>query len=468
MTDIYEFMESRILEILLDWNYWGTFRRTLIPREEYEARLGLFMEGQEVVVVKGIRRAGKSSLIYSHLSRLFGEGKVSPEDTLIINFEDPRLPTDLDAEGLTAIYEVYMRHKSPNGRVVAVLDEVQYVKGWERFARWLSEAKGAKVIVTGSSSKLMSEEYATALTGRHLDLNVSPLSFKEFLRFKGVGVSDGVDLLRERLKVQNLLIEYLTYGGFPEVALSGSVERKVELLRNYFWDILVKDAAKRFSVEKLAKFEQLARNYISNISSIQSFNKLKRELGISLDTVERWSGYLATTGLFTFMEKFSFSVTEQLRGMKKVYAADTGFYTSSGFRFMDNVWRVMENAVAANLLVGTAWRPDLEVYYYRTEGAEVDFVVKMGARVERLVQVTCASRRDEVGRRELRSLTKAAEETRCGRLEVVTWNYEGAERCGERVVEFVPLWKWLLGYGDDASFRGNIPPKRQDRADDDA
>ena len=441
-------MESRTLEILLDWNYWGTFRRTLIPREEYEARLGLFMEGQEVVVVKGIRRAGKSSLIFSYLSRLFGEGKIRPENTLIINFEDPRLPADLDAGGLTAIFEVYMRNKNPAGRVVAVLDEVQYVKGWEKFARWLSEAKGAKVIVTGSSSKLMSEEYATALTGRHLDLNVSPLSFREFLKFRGLAVSDGADLLKQRFKVQNLLIEYLSYGGFPEVTLSGSAERKVELLRNYFGDILVKDAAKRFAVEKLAKFEQLARNYVSNISSIQSFNRLKRELNISLDTVERYSGYLATSGLFTFMDKFSFSVTEQMRGMKKVYAADTGFYTSSGFRFMDNIWRVMENAVATNLLAGAACRPDLEVYYYRTGGSEVDFVVKKGARVERLVQVTYASSREEVGKRELRSLAKAAEETRCGRLEVVTWSYEGAERVGGREVRFVPLWKWLLGPAD--------------------
>jgi predicted AAA+ superfamily ATPase len=441
-------MESRTLEILIDWNYWGTFSRSLIPREEYEARLGRFMEGREVIVVKGIRRAGKSSLIFSHLSRLFGEGKLRPENTFIINFEDPRLPADLDAGGLTTIFEVYMRNRSPEGRIVAVLDEVQYVKGWERFARWLSEARDAKVIVTGSSSKLMSEEYATALTGRHLDLSVAPLSFREFLKFKGLTASDGIELLRQRFRVQNLLIEYLSYGGFPEVALSGSAERKVELLRNYFLDILVKDAARRFGVEKLGKFEQLARNYVSNISSIQSFNRLKRELGISLDTVERYSSYLATAGLFTFLEKFSFSVTEQARGMKKVYAADTGFYTSSGFRFMDNMWRVMENAVAVNLLAKAAGATDLEVYYYRTESCEVDFVVKKGARVERLVQVTYASTREEVEKREVRSIARAAEAVRCGRLEVVTWDYEGEEMVeGGREVRFVPLWRWLLGMG---------------------
>lgn len=444
-------MEGKILEVLLDWNYWGGFRKELIPREGYEARLGFFMEGKEIIAVKGIRRAGKTSLILSYLSSLIGEGRLLPEETLIINLEDPRLPYEVDGRALMKIFEVYARNKNPEGKGIVVLDEVQHARGWEKFARWLSETKGFKVIVTGSSSKLMSEEYASALTGRHLDLKVSPLTFEEFLKFRGVGFSDSTDLLKQRFKIQKMLIEYLTFGGFPEVVLSGSEERRLELLRNYFNDILTKDVARRFNVTKLTKLEQLARNYLSNISSIQSFNRLKRELGISLDTVEKYSEYLKTAGLLTFVDKFSSSVTEQARSMKKVYAADNGFYTASGFRFMENAWRMMENAVAAHLAFKVSVDPLTEVYYFKAGDYEVDFVVKIGKAVGQLIQVTYASGRDEVRKREIRALVKAANGLSCKDLQVITWDYEGEEVIEEGIaIRFVPLWKWLLEKGQGA------------------
>lgn len=436
--------ESEAMDVLLDWNYWGNFNRKFLERPEYMKRLEAFLSGRGVIVVKGVRRSGKSSLAYSFLSKLFERNIVDIRNTLIVNFEDPRLPPSMSIEDLYRIYEVYMRRLNPEGRVIVVLDEVQYVKGWERFVRWLVEAKDFKVIVTGSSSRLMSEEYATVLTGRHLDVEVYPLSFKEFLMFKGVRLKDEVDVLKQRFKIQNLVYEYLSFGGFPEVVLSEGESMKIELLRNYFNDILMKDVVKRFKVRNVVKLEELARSYISNISTIQSFNKLKRALGVSLDTIERFSRYLEVARLLLFLDKFSFSIREQRRSMKKVYTIDVGFYTSSGFKFMKNMWRVMENVVAVNILSRRLLNPEIEVYYYKLNQREIDFLIKEGIEIKQLIQVTYASGRDEINEREINTLVKAGKELGCNSLTVVTWDYEEAENYEGKTVRFIPLWKWLL------------------------
>jgi len=436
--------EERILEILIDWNYWGNFNKTFREREEYLKKLDILLKGKEIIVIKGVRRSGKSSLIYLFIKKLIDSG-IDPKRTLIINFEDPRFPINLDLNDLMKIFETYLS-KVCNNPYIVVLDEVQYVNAWEKFARYLSESKDIKVIVTGSSSKLMSEEFATVLTGRHLDIEVFPLSFKEFLNFRGLEIRDELDLIKNRLDIKRLLMEYIEFGGFPEVVLEDSRERKLFLLNSYFNDILLKDVVKRYRIKKVNELESLAKYYISNISTLQSFRNISRVLNISLHTVERFSRYMQIARLFIFLDNFRYSVKEQIRSKKKVYTIDLGFYELHGFKTSENIEKRIENLVIIDLIRKSEFNPLIKVYYFRFNNKEVDFLVKEGTKIKQLIQVTYASNKDEINKREIENLIKAYELFKKDnpKLIIITWDYEDILKINDKEIRFIPLWKWLL------------------------
>ncbi len=424
--------ESLVFEALLDWNPWGHFKEEIKEREVVpEPRKRV------VLAIKGVRRCGKSRLAY-----LIGKGK--ERGFLLINFEDPRL-RDVEPKEILKIVEVYQKNVNEKLPSILVLDEVQNICGWEKVARLYSEVKGVKVIVTGSSSKLMSEEYATVLTGRHLDFELFPLSFREVLSWKGIG-KEKLKIYKHKINVLKSFDEFMKFGGFPEVFLTEDKRDKMLLLREYFNDIIFKDVVKRFRVREIEKIENLAKLYLTNISTLQSFNKIKNIVGLSLDSVERFSKYFETARLFFFIPKFGYSITQQILSAKKVYCIDPGFFTAIGFKFSQNIGRLMENLVAVELLRRKSyWNPGTEVFYWKDyQQREVDFVVKEGLGVKELIQVTYANGFDEVENRELRSLVKASELLRCKNLLVITWDYEGEEEFKGKRIRFVPLWKWLL------------------------
>lgn len=322
---------------------------------------------------------------------------------------------------------------------------MQAVKEWEKFVRYLLEAKKVRVIVTGSSSKLLGKEVSESLSGRHLDIEITPLSFREFLDFRGLKIASRLDFVKERLKISRLFDEYMKWGGFPEVTLSPSFQRKEELLLRYFDDIIMKDVVKRFGIKEIEKLENMANILVSNISAPQSYNKLKERIGASVDTVERFAGYLEMARLFIFLRKFDYSVGKQITSISKVYVSDSGFCKIKGFRFSENYGRLAENAVAVELFRRRTFNPRLEIYYWRDyQQREVDFIVKEGKDVKQMIQATAISDFSEVEDRELESLLKASEELGCRNLLMITKDYEDGKTIDGKKIEFLPLWKWLL------------------------
>ena len=155
------------------------------------------------------------------------------------------MPVNIESNMLMDIIQAYYEYVNPDNLKIVVIDEAQNADGWERFARYLVETKNVKCIVTGSSSKLLSDEYATFITGRHMDILVFPLSFHEFLNFKGIYINSEIDIINKKFEITNMLHEYIEYGGFPEVTIIDIPEVKKELVKNYFNDIIIKDVAKR-------------------------------------------------------------------------------------------------------------------------------------------------------------------------------------------------------------------------------
>ncbi len=432
--------KNQILEVLEDWNSWKKEIAAGIVRKAYLDMALRFLKPNVILSVIGVRRSGKSCLMRQIANKIV-EKNTAKKDIVIINFEDKRF-TEFNIALLDQIYETYIETLKPKNKPYIFMDEVHKIRGWERWARTMHELNKAKIIVSGSSAKLMSGDLATLLTGRHLDIVSFPLDFMEFLSFKGMEIKDRVDIIAKRIKIRGFFKEYAEYGGFPEVVLN---EEKKQLLLTYFDDIITKDIEKKYEVREGEKLRQLAKFYLTNISNTITFNSLKKYLELSTDTIEKFSSYLEEANMIFFIKRFSFKVKEQEKSSRKVYSIDSGLANSIGFKFSSDSGKIAENLVAVNLKKKLSMDKNLELYYWQDiQKREVDFVIKKGRKIEQLIQVCWDINDFKTKERELKALLKAAEEFNLKEVLIITEDFEGRENIEGIQVIYIPLWKWLL------------------------
>ena len=417
----------RIKQILIDQRYEleERVRRTKIVEREFLPFLDEVKRSRLVKVTTGVRRSGKSFSTYLMLRDNFGYA----------NFDEQILLNSSPDEILSALIELYGREMD-----TIFLDEVQNLQGWELFVNKLNRS-GYNVFITGSNAKLLSRELATHLTGRHLQLEIYPFSFREYL--KSINFSEGVETSRGMSLIKHELKSYIEKGGFPEVVVGGESPRIY--LRQLYRDIVEKDIIMRYNIAYRTTFREIALTLMSNFGKYVTYNSIKRQFGLKSDhTAKNYLSYLNESYLIFFINKFSFKPKEVERSPKKVYCIDPGMIKAVTMR--EDLGGMMENLVAVELLRRRSyWSRDVEIYYWKDyQQHEVDFVIKEGPEIKQLIQVTYASSRDEVERRELSSLIRASELLRCKNPLVITWDYEDEESLENNVVRFLPLWKWLL------------------------
>jgi hypothetical protein len=405
-------------------------KEKIIDRCVPNEKLANVLKYPNILAILGVRRSGKS--IYS---TLFLKGK----NYGYLNFDDERI-AGIEARELNlflqAFYELYGTDLE-----YLILDEIQNVDKWELFANRLRRTK--KVILTGSNAKLLSGELATHLTGRYIDFTIYPFSFGEFLEIKGIKVKkEDFYSTKRTAEIKKEIREYLSLGGFPEVHKFGK-----PILIKIYEDIIQKDILLRYKIKNKRAFREIAKYLISNFSDEITFTKLKNITSIkNVHTVKNYVDYLSTAYLTFILERFSFKLKKQTIAPKKVYCIDTGIINSVAFRISENWGAIMENLVAIELLRRKSyWQPDLEIYYWKDrQQREVDFVLKEGLKVKQLIQVTYSSDRDEIERREIKSLLKSSEELKCKDLLIITWDYEDEIYINDTKIRCLPLWKWLL------------------------
>ncbi len=438
--------EEQIIQILSSWNFWEKELPTGMPRIYCKAaQRYIKSKSNKIVVISGIRRSGKTTLarqiVKNMIDRSFGT-----KNTLVINFEEPAFAESLDLSLLSKVYESYKHVLEPDRIPLIILDEIQEIPKWEKFVRSLQEKNEARIIITGSSSALLSGEFASVLTGRTVEINMHPLSFMEFLEFSDIEFEKKVDKVLKKSKIQKMLKQYMEFGSFPEVALETNTILKFEITRKIFDDIIFKDVVKRWSIKNIGKLESVSRYYISNVSSPITFNRISKFLNIPVKTVENYSKYLEKSGLIFFVYRFSFTLKEQENSPRKIYSIDTGIVNSTGFRFQENYGPLIENIVALHLRIKKYLEnPLMEFYYYKDYAQnEVDFVIKNGLKISQLIQVCYLIDNQNTKERELKSLIKASKELKCDNLLIITWDYEAKEIYKKMEIDFMPLWKWLL------------------------
>lgn len=353
-----------------------------VIREKYLAEIMPFVERKEVIILKGIRRSGKSTIMKQMMHSLVKEKGVAVEDIIYINIEDYRLINDLDLHLLEQLLEL---RPNKTVRFYLFIDEIQLIPKWEKWVRtYYDRNDGIKFIISGSCASLLDKEYATALTGRNITFQIKPLSFIEFLEFK------------KDKKSETLLEEYLELGGFPEVVLEENKEMKKRLLKQYIDDIINKDIVNRHNIRNARQVLLLAKYLNSNVGQKTSFNKIAKAFGLSVETVIRYVQHMIDAYLICEVPFHSYSVKVKYDKTKqpKYYVADNGLINIMDIEFSRNLDKKYENVVFLKL------SEKYSLTYWQDEN-EVDFVFENTG-----INVTAT---DKIAARELEGLKKLKE-----------------------------------------------------------
>ena len=361
------------------------------------------------LIITGIRRCGKSTF----LNQLLRKQKTG----YYLNFEDPRL-NDFEFSDFNKIEEIMKELYGEKG--VYFFDEVQNVEQWEKFIRYLVDKK-EKVLVTGSNASLLSKELGTKLTGRHLQIELFPFSFKEFL------------VMTNKKPSTETFEEYSSNGGFPE-----HIKRKnPEILHELLYDVVAKDIAVRFGIKNTTVLNKILLHLISNASKEFSYNSIKKMFSVkSVQSVIDYIYYFENAYLIFLVPRISYSYKQQQINPKKVYSIDTGFSYANSVSFSKDKGKILENVVFLGLR--RHWK---EIFYFK-EDNECDFVVKEKEKIISALQV-CFQLTEDNKNREIKGLLECLKKFRLTEGSIITYNQEDRFLIDGKKITVQPIWKWL-------------------------
>ena len=425
---------------LLNWNPWivekkvsASLRGTTREKLEYAVKL---LKTPLIKDIVGVRRCGKTTFLYQIIDYLI-KNLADPEDIFLVNFEDPAVFNASFDDLLSSI-----KRMNPKARFL-FLDEVQEKENWERWVRSLYDlGMFEQIFITGSSSSLLKTEFSKLLTGRHITVTLFPLSFREYLQFHNWPNFETNYLLLHEDELLFFLKKYLQYGGFPEIQ---KVEEslKVKILNDLNDDIIARDISARYGADYFIS-KKIAYYILSNIAKPLSFRNIANAVHVSVDTVSKYVNYFIDSFLILPLRKFSFKLKEQMREINKYYCIDTGLANVVGFHFSKNIGRIMENLTYIELMKKFSDDKSIEFFYYKVNNSEVDFVVKRGLHIGKLIQVCYDVSSEKVKKREVTALLKAMDELDISEGFIITWDYNKTEKHNGKEITFYPLWKFLL------------------------
>jgi len=420
---------NALKEVLLDQRYDFFAKKNLIERDVF---LDEFIKSKQIILISGVRRCGKSSLLYLISQKL----KISNDSILYFNFDDERL-SSFAANDFNKLYLLHLElYNVKDNEVVMFFDEPQNISGWEKFLSRMYE-KGIKIYATGSNAKLLSSEIATTLTGRNLVIKLFPFSFKEFLKIRKFVSNVKMLSTTKKSAVKKLFNEYAELGGYPLVVK----EKNPQILVSYYQDILYRDIIVRYSLQQVEEIKILGSFLASNPSCLMSYRKLKGMCGLkSLSTLKSYLHYFEQSFLFFFVKKYDFSIKKQIMNPAKVYLIDTGLHNKIGFKFSSNYGKILENIVFLNLV-----RNGKDVFYHKSKN-ECDFVVRNNIKIVEAIQVTASLDNPDTYKREISGLLDAMNYYNLKRGFILTESDKDNINIEGKKIIVRPVWEWLITY----------------------
>ena len=349
----------------------------MIFRPDYINAISPFIDKPIVKILAGIRRSGKSTIFEMLRQELLRRG--IPEECIISR---RYTEMDLTANDLTAkaMYDDLRVAIEGKGRCYLLLDELQEVDDWEKAVNSLLEGADVDIYVTGSNSKLMSSEISTYLTGRYISIPVYTLSFREYLDFKaGNGLSRN-----------ELLEQYIRFGGFPLVALADYEERQAyQIVNGIYHTVVSRDIMKRHRIKRQDLFDRVVKYVIENTGKTFSANSISKFLRnerrtVSIESIYNYLKWLEQAFIIYPCRRYDLQGKTILKTQEKYYLADVSLkYSLLGYnrKMLDGV---LENIVYLELL-----RRGYEVFIGKNETKEIDFVATR--RDERIYVQACVA-----------------------------------------------------------------------------
>lgn len=376
------------------------------PRTQLEAVLP---RADFALIISGIRRCGKSTLLAQFLQK-------QSQQWLFLNFDTPKL-FNFDFNDFQLIDDYLANHAEVS---LLCFDEVQVVEGWEMYIRAKLDA-GYRIVITGSNASLLSRELGTKLTGRHINQELFPFSYREFCDFSGIE------------KNEQSLLTYLEKGGFPQYLQTDDQE----ILHMLINDILYRDIAVRHNIRDTHSLKQLLMFLVANVGNLVSANKLKTIINVkSTATVVDYLHFFQDSYLIHLMPKFSYAYKKQVVNPKKLYFIDNGLQAAISPSFSKDYGRRLEN-----LLFWTLRDQGFECYYYNENQKECDFVICKKQTVKGVIQA-CAELHHENRRREVDGLLDAMAFFELSEGFIITLSQRDKIIDGDKVIYVVPMYEW--------------------------
>jgi uncharacterized protein len=387
------------------------------------SRILAALDDDRVIILSGIRRCGKSTLLHQIMQ--------TRKNYCYINFEDERL-LSFRAEDFGMLDEVLMEVYGPASTYF--FDEIQNVEKFETFVRRLHDSD-KKIVLTGSNASLLSREFGTRLTGRYKLFEVYPFSFTEYLRFRNMVIrKESLYLAEEKANLIREFGRYIECGGMPEYLRN----MDSDYIKTLYDNILYRDIIARYSIRRQRLVRELVGILASTFTLPFTYNSLKKTLGLTnAITVKEYISYLSGAYLFFELLRFDYSVKKQLNSPRKIYVIDTAFSSVSGFSLSPDKGRTLENIVFIELM-----RRGSEIFYYAGD-QECDFILKDKKQITGAIQV-CYEFTKENQDRETGGLLEALEKFRLTRGTILTYDQEDTLKQDGYTILIQPVWRWLL------------------------
>lgn len=397
-----------------------------VEREKL-AEISKYKDTPFPVVISGLRRAGKSTLLAQLAHKFYPEN-----DYFYVNFEDERFLT-FTVSDFTKLHELLIElfgnHK------IFLLDEIQNIEGWERFVNRMINSS-YKFYITGSNASLLSKELGSKLTGRYIPVELFPFSWEEYLTFNKISVPDLTKLTTvERGGLKNALSDYLKKGGIPQ-----SLQYpELPIHKTLYDDIINRDIGARYKLPDTKPLRELTFYLLSNIASLVSYNKLKELLQLgSVNTISSYIDYLEASWLLFVVSRFAYSVKKQQIANKKVFCIDTGLVKSVAFSFSEDRGKFLENTVFLKLR--RLYSED--IYYYKTrKDHEVDFYL---SKKKTFIQVSESIVNPTTRQREVQALLEAMEEVEKSTGMIITEDKKETLELEGKTITVLPVYEWLF------------------------
>lgn len=418
-------MEKRIIKTIISEKQQEIASTELIERP-------IFLEESCNYVFVGLRRAGKSYMMFQHIQSVIKSGKATIEDILYINFEDERI-SSIKVDELHLLLESYCEMYE-NKQPLIYLDEIQNIKGWEHFARRLADSK-YRVYITGSNAKMLSRDIATTLGGRFIVKEIYPFSLAEYLSYKEVKLSKNWEYSDDRITVVKLFDDYFYYGGFPETF---ELRDKRNWINSLYLKILLGDIITRNEIRNADAIRLLVKKLAESVMQPTTLSRLQHVVSsagakVARNTITDYIGYMKDAYLIFGISNFTDSLSDRETSQKR-YFCDNGLLNVF---LADPQTKLLENIVALALMK----RYGNEQLFYYNKNIEVDFYLPSQ---KMAIQASFSISDSSTFERETKALVKIAGGFDIEKTIIVTYDDERTIEVDGLSIDVVPVWKWLL------------------------